>query len=113
MSDILRLVSDRGGYTLSDRGTYLALGSGLRLAILRQGDEALRNPYHVIEVNSANHPRVNHADARAFADFLVSPATQAAISQFGRVRYGEPLFLGDAAGAAAPPAPPPGSSTRK
>jgi tungstate transport system substrate-binding protein len=101
MGDVLRLASERGAYTLSDRGTFLALRSGLALSVLYQGDAALLNPYHVIEVSPTQHPRINPADARAFADFLVSPATQAVISAFGRDRHGEPLFVGDAAGNAA------------
>jgi tungstate transport system substrate-binding protein len=47
-------------------------------------------------VNPARFPRVNHDGARAFADFLVSPATQDRIGSFGVAKYGERLFVPDA-----------------
>ncbi len=36
------------------------------------------------------------AGAQAFADFLVAPATQAVIGNFGKVKYGQQLFVPDA-----------------
>jgi tungstate transport system substrate-binding protein len=52
--------------------------------------------YHVLVVNPANAPRVNHAGAEAFARFLVAPETQARIGEFGRSRFGQSLFVPDA-----------------
>src|SRR5207247_2204741 len=57
MAEDLRMAAERRAYTLSDRGTYLALARSLRLAILFQGDPSLRNPYAVICVNPRRHPR--------------------------------------------------------
>jgi tungstate transport system substrate-binding protein len=56
-------------------------------------DKRLLNVYSVMEVNPANGPRVNAAGGKAFADFLVTPATQAVIKIFGVDRYGQPLFV--------------------
>jgi tungstate transport system substrate-binding protein len=39
---------------------------------------------------------VNLAGARAFADFITSPAGQALIADFGVDKYGQPLFYPDA-----------------
>jgi tungstate transport system substrate-binding protein len=39
---------------------------------------------------------VNAAGAKAFADFLVAPATQETIRTFGVLKLGEPLFFPDA-----------------
>ena len=36
------------------------------------------------------------ATLRFFDDFLVAPATQRAIGEFGRARFGQPLFVPDA-----------------
>ena len=41
-----------------------------------EGDSALLNIYHVIEVNVDKWPKVNVAGAKAFADFMVSKKTQ-------------------------------------
>jgi tungstate transport system substrate-binding protein len=96
MGETLRIASERTAYTLTDRGTYLALRSTLQLAIVSEGDQALANFYSVIEVNPAKHAKVNQEGARAFADFMVSPATQAIIKTYGVDKFGQPLFSPDA-----------------
>lgn len=92
MAATLRVASEKGGYTLSDRGTYLALRKSLALRIVSQGAPELKNFYSVSLVNPALFPNVNAAGARAFAAFLLDPATQAIIGAFGVDRFGEPLF---------------------
>ena len=96
MGQTLAVASEKWAYTLSDRGTYLALRKNLGLAILSEGDAALLNVYHVIEVNSARFPKVNATGARAFADFLVSKDVQTLIGGFGVGTYGSSLFFPDA-----------------
>jgi tungstate transport system substrate-binding protein len=96
MGQTLNVAADKGGYTLSDRGTYLAMAKGLGMAILCQGDPSLLNIYHVIQVDPVRYPLVNRAGAKAFADFMVAPATQEAIRTFGVQKYGSPLFFPDA-----------------
>ena len=96
MGATLTIASEKGAYTLTDRGTYLALQKRVRLAILLEGDAPLLNIYHVMEVNPARHPKVNAAGGRAFADFIVSPEAQAVIKTFGVEKYGAPLFFPDA-----------------
>ena len=96
MGQTLAVASEKRAYTLSDRGTYLALRKNLGLEILSEGDAALLNVYHVIEVNPARFPKVNATGARAFADFLVSKYVQTLIGGFGVGTYGSPLFFPDA-----------------
>ncbi|MCE1204786.1 MAG: substrate-binding domain-containing protein [Holophagaceae bacterium] len=96
MGQTLAIAAEKKAYTLSDRGTYLALQKKLGLAILHEGDPSLRNVYHVIEVNPARFPKVNTAGARAFADFMVSKDVQARIKEFGIATFGSPLFFPDA-----------------
>jgi tungstate transport system substrate-binding protein len=93
MGATLGLADDRRAYTLTDRATFLAFGRRLVLKPLVEGDRALLNVYAVLEVNPANGPRVNAAGGKAFADFLVAPATQAVIREYGVDRYGQPLFV--------------------
>jgi tungstate transport system substrate-binding protein len=96
MGDTLNVASEKRAYTLSDRGTYLALKRHLQLDILTEGDAILLNIYHVIEVNPAKWPKVNTAGAKAFADFMVSQETQGIIKTFGVDKFGSPLFFPDA-----------------
>ena len=72
------------------------MGATLQLALLVEGDPLLYNVYHVLELNPKNAPRINVAGGQAFADFLVAPATQARIAEFGRARFGRSLFEPDA-----------------
>ncbi len=96
MGQTLNIASEKKGYTLADRGTYLALKKNLSLDILAEGDAILLNVYHVIEVNPAKFPKVNVAGGKAFADFMVSKETQDVIKTFGVEKYGSPLFFPDA-----------------
>jgi tungstate transport system substrate-binding protein len=96
MLDLLRIASEKGGYVLTDRATYVANQSVLSLNIMVQGDPLLLNIYHVIQVNPAKFPNVNAAGAQAFSDFMVAPATQAIIAQYGISQYGQELFFPDA-----------------
>jgi tungstate transport system substrate-binding protein len=92
MGDTLNIANERGAYTIADRGTYLALRDRLELPVLVEGDSALINIYHVITLNPANGPRINSEGGEAFLTFLLDPATQAFIGQFGVEEFGEPLF---------------------
>jgi tungstate transport system substrate-binding protein len=93
MGQTLNVAAEKKGYTLADRGTWLSLQKNLGLPILMEGDPILLNIYHVIEVNHAKWPKVNAPGAKAFADFMVSPATQKIIKTFGVSKYGSPLFF--------------------
>jgi tungstate transport system substrate-binding protein len=96
MGQTLNVASEKGGYTLADRGTYLALKKRLVLDVLAEGDAVLLNIYHVIEVNPAKWAKVNAVGAKAFADFMVSKEAQNVIKTFGVEKFGSPLFFPDA-----------------
>ncbi|MGB9803839.1 substrate-binding domain-containing protein [Desulfofundulus sp.] len=96
MGNTLNIASEKGGYTLSDRATYLANQKHLKLKILYEGDKTLLNIYHVMQVNPQKFSKVNAEGARAFVDFMVSPETQQLIGKFGVDKYGQPLFFPDA-----------------
>jgi len=96
MGATLTIASEKAGYTLTDRATYLANKASLELEILLEGDTVLLNVYHVITVNPEKWPKVNVAGAQAFADFLVSDECQAMIGEFGVEKFGQALFTPDA-----------------
>jgi len=95
MGQTLNVAAEKKGYTLADRGTYLALKKNLNLDILVEGDAILLNVYHIIEVNPAKWPKVNSAGGKAFADFMVSKEAQDIIKTFGADKFGSPLFFPD------------------
>jgi tungstate transport system substrate-binding protein len=107
MGATLTATSEKQGYTLSDRGTYLAQKENLDLELLFEGDKALFNQYHVIVVDPKKHSKVNAEGARAFAAFITSPSVQATIGEFGVEDYGQALFIPDAATQASRASPTP------
>ena len=96
MGQTLLVADEKRGYTLSDRGTYLAQRDNLALEVLLEGDPALFNVYHVVQVNPAKSGRINEAGAAAFVEFITSDAVQKEIRSFGEDKYGQPLFVPDA-----------------
>jgi len=92
----LSIASEKGGYALTDRGTFLAYKSNVDLVILFEGDSSLLNVYHVITVSPEKFPSTNLEGAKVFADFITSEAGQKIIAEFGVEKYGQPLFFPDA-----------------
>ena len=93
MGATLGIAQERNAYTVTDRGTYLALQRRVTLPILVEGDRTLLNLYSVLEVNPGNGPRVNAVGGKAFADFMVSDQAQKLIKSFGVEKFGQPLFV--------------------
>lgn len=93
MSATLTVANQRGAYTLTDRGTYLALLEDIpELVVLVEGDSRLLNFYSVMEVNG-DKGRINTTASRAFADFLTREDIQTMIGEYLRSDYGRPLFI--------------------
>jgi tungstate transport system substrate-binding protein len=89
----LGIANEKQGYTLVDRATWLTnkdKNSGL--AVMVEGDKKLFNPYHVILIPGAR----NEAGGKAFADWIVSPAGQKVIGEFGVAKYGQQIFVPNA-----------------
>ncbi len=96
MGASLTIASEKGGYLLSDRATFLTFREKSKLQILVEGEQDLLNFYHVITVNPQRFPHVNYQAALAFVSFLIAPQTQALIAEYGIEQYGQPLFFPDA-----------------
>ncbi len=93
MGETLTIADQSGGYTLSDRATYLTKKDSLTLVLLVEGDTALFNQYHVITVKDA----VNAQGAADFMNWIVSDAVQQdIIANFGTEKFGQPLFVPNA-----------------
>ncbi len=94
MAKTLRIASQLGGYTLTDKGTYLALmdHEDLNLSVLLEGDRVLLNEYGVMAVNPDRHPHVRYREAMRFIEWLVSEEAQKAIGSY-RDSKGNQLFF--------------------
>lgn len=96
MGATLLMASEKAGYTLTDRATYLAQKANVKLEILSEGDKPLLNIYHVMQVNPEKFSKVNAAGGKAFVEFMIAPETQKVIGEFGKDKYGASLFFPDA-----------------
>ena len=94
MGATLNTASMMEAYTLADRGTWLSMRGKLDLRLLVAGESRLRNQYGVTLVSPERHPHVKAGPARRLADWLLSPAGQAAIDRF--TIDGERLFIPNA-----------------
>lgn len=92
MGAVLGMSEELGGYTLTDRGTYLKRQmEGLTLEILVEGDTKLFNPYSVIPVNPEVHADINAELGQAFAHWMISLETQELINAY--TVNEQPLFF--------------------
>lgn len=97
MGETLRVASETSAYTLTDRATYLSQKGNLSLEVLSEGDKALLNVYHVIEMTKRAGDRVQPDGAKAFADWMAGSRAQRMIGDFGEAEGGgQPLFVPDA-----------------
>jgi tungstate transport system substrate-binding protein len=96
MGPTLQIASEKQGYTLTDKATWLATKAKLDLQAMVEKDPALLNIYHMIQVNPDKWPKVNAACAAAFSDFVLSAEGQKLIGEFGVDEFGEQLFVPDA-----------------
>lgn len=93
MGAVLTIANEKEAYTITDRGTYLARKATVDLTILAEGYQTFLNVYHVLVVNPEKGNHINVEGARAFADFMVGPATQTTVGTFGVEKFGQPLFF--------------------
>ncbi len=94
MGKTLQIANEFDGYTLTDRGTWLAFQDKLQIKLLFEGNPRLFNPYGIIAVNPVKHPDINHAGATALVEWMTSPKAQQLIGEFRM--HGETLFVPNA-----------------
>ena len=49
-----------------------------------------------MQVNPEKFAKVNGQGGKAFVEFMIAPETQKIIGEFGKEKFGEPLFFPDA-----------------
>jgi tungstate transport system substrate-binding protein len=98
MGKTITFAEEKQGYTLSDRGTYIAYRFGktppVDLEIVSEGDMALANPYGIIPVNPEKHPHVRFDLATKWVEWLISERGQQVIADYKL--EGQQLFFPDA-----------------
>lgn len=82
MGEVINMATERQGYTLADRGTYIAYEKKSDLVLLYEGDSTLFNPYGVIAVDPKRHPHVKYDLAMKLIEFMTSKEGQGIIVNF-------------------------------
>ena len=96
MIESLILAQERGAMALTDRGTYLKYrdtrGESPRtLAIVHEGDGALKNPYTLMAVNPEKCPDSRYQAAKVLMEWFASDTARAQIAAFRLLN--QPLFF--------------------
>ena len=96
MTATLKMADEKGAYTLVDLGSYLNnyVNNNIKLDIIVEEGKDTLNVYSVI----ANHPQKsevagsNFDASMKFITFLISDEVQNILADFGKDRFGKPLF---------------------
>jgi len=92
MGQTLEIAGERRAYVLSDVGTFLAFQQRIELEPLSKPAPSLRNVYSVLRVDPERLDSERAARAEQFEAFMIDPEIQLKIGEFGRERFGRPLF---------------------
>jgi tungstate transport system substrate-binding protein len=86
MAPTIRVANEKGGYTISDRATFLTLQSTmnttLNMVILCENDTRLLNPYGILLLNSTKYTNIKSDLATGFLLFMVSDQGQSLIANY-------------------------------
>jgi len=93
MGETLQMASEKGAYTLTDEGTFLAYKTNLNLVPIVTKGASLLNIYSVMAVYNDKQPADKIQMANNFVNFLIDPQTQKDIGNFGVDKYGKSLFI--------------------
>jgi tungstate transport system substrate-binding protein len=82
----INIAAERGGYTMTDRGTYIKYedtqGGNPPLKILVEGDAVLKNQYSVLAINPEKCENAQYDLAQKFSDWLAGAEAQKLIGEF-------------------------------
>lgn len=97
MEKTQRIANEKRAYTLTDRGTWLAVKDKdkLDMVIVLEGDPVLFNQYGVMAVNPQKYKHVKYSEAMTFINWLISKEGQQVIASY-KDKYGNALFIPDA-----------------
>lgn len=94
----INMASEKGGYTMTDRGTWIKYqsqkGDSLGLKVVVEGDKTLFNQYSVLTINKEKCSNVKPQLAQQFTNWITKESTQKTIADFRLL--GKALFIPNA-----------------
>jgi tungstate transport system substrate-binding protein len=98
MLSTINIATERNGYTMTDRGTYIKYEDNLKgnppLKILVEGDAVLLNRYSVIAIDKKHCAQAKYDKAKQFIEWITGAEAQQLIKDFKLL--GKPLFTPNA-----------------
>lgn len=86
MIETIKVASEKSGYTITDRGTYIKYETSMKgnavSVILVENDSNLFNQYAGIEVNPAKCPKAKNEMAKKFIQWMASERGQKLVKDF-------------------------------
>lgn len=82
MENVIQMSGQLEAYTLSDRGTWLAVKKDSPLKIVYEGEKGLLNPYGIMAVSPKRYPDINNVGAQTLINWMISPEGQTAVADF-------------------------------
>ncbi len=97
MEKTQRIADEKRAYTLTDRGTWLAIKDKDKfdMVVVLEGDPTLFNQYGVMAVNPEKFKTAKYKEAMEFVDWIVSKDGQDTIAAF-KDKNGNQLFIPNA-----------------
>jgi len=97
MEKTQRIANEKSGYTLTDRGTWLATKDKdkLEMTVVLEGDPILFNQYGIMAVNPEKYKTANNQEAMQFINWMISKEGQEVIAAF-KDKNGNALFIPNA-----------------
>ena len=93
MGPTINVAIGMGGYTLSDRATWIKFGNKSNYKILFEGDKLLFNQYGIMLINKIKCPMVKSELGQKFINWLLSKRGQKFINSY--TVNGKQLFIGN------------------
>jgi len=94
----INMASEKDGYTMTDRGTWIKYmsqtGDANKMKVVVEGDKTLFNQYSVVTINKDKCANVKPELAKKFTNWIISAPTQKTIADFRLL--GQALFIPNA-----------------
>ena len=94
----INMASEKSGYTMTDRGTWIKYmsqkGDANKMKVVVEGDKSLFNQYSVVTINKEKCTNVNPQQAKIFTTWITNSKTQKVIADFRLLK--QALFIPNA-----------------
>lgn len=93
MGACITMASEKQGYVLTDKATYLSHEKKDTLKLLLEKSDEMKNTYSMIAVSPKAWPDTNIDGANAFIAWMQGEKAKSLIAAYGVKEYGEALFF--------------------